>query len=296
MGFEIRSFSFAPSPVRAGGAQAPAQTSSDRNTSAVQGDQATFSTKGKVGDSPDYPTVGQYVTQQFDQKVNDTVKGLHLVAEAVPPVLIGEIAAIHARHKEEALKEIWNLPMDPQGKWKIKAKEIMQVQEKAADVEVSQLPMVQAAHQVAAGIDHTVQSVGQGFSWLGGQISTGYGTAVTSIDHGLHSAGQAVSKAANYAVDGFVSTGVAVGKGIEHAGIAIQNGSVAAGKAIRDAGHTLSVDANQAYESTVSGIHWVGTQVAEAPKAAARGVLHGIDGVGQDLQKFSVWALGGLGN
>lgn len=188
---------------------------------------------------PHYPTVGEYVKQRYDAAVDSTVTGIHGAAEiALPPLLLGEIAGIKAKHQAAALHKIWDLPMDPQGKWKVQAQKISDAESAAANAEIKALPGVRALS--AAG-----EAIGDGATWTGQQIKAG----------------------ANAVVNGAVDAGVAVGKGVQWTGTQI-----------------------------VDGAEWVGTQAVEAPKAAARGVLTGIGGVGQDLQKFSQWALGGLGN
>lgn len=45
-------------------------------------------------------------------------------------------------------------------------------------------------------------------------------------------------------------------------------------------------------QAIADGAVWVGTQVVEVPKAATRGVLFGIGGLGEALSRFSKWALG----
>lgn len=228
----------------------------------------------------EYPTVGEYVKDQFDQKMGSVLTGLHLVAETMPPVLIAEIASIHASHKKAALEKIWNLPMDPQGKWKVKAQQIMDAEAALARKEVSQLPLVKA-------VGNAGRAVADGATWVGNQITAGFKNASGGIRKAFQSLGRLINHGANYVLDGFVSTGVAIGKGVQQAGVAIENGSRAAGQAVRNASVVLAKGVNDAYDTTVKGVTWLGHQAVEVPKAAARGVLGGIGEVGQDMVDFS---------
>ncbi len=275
--FEIRSFNNTQTAkVRATAQQGEvvAAPKPQAQSRALQGDSIQLSTEAS------YPTVGEYVKGEFDKKMNSALTGLHLVAETLPPVLVAEIAAIHARHKKAALEKIWNLPMDPQGKWKIAAQKIMDAEAAAARKEVGELPMVKA-------VSNAGRAIADGASWVGGQISAGINNAAKGIRGAFQSLGRLINHGANYVLDGFVSTGVAIGKGIEQTGIAIQNGSRAAGQAVRNAGTVLAKGVNDAYNSTVEGLNWLGTQAVEVPKAAARSVVRGIGEVGQDMVDFS---------
>lgn len=204
---------------------------------------------------PQYPTVGEYVKGRIDNAVDDTLTGLHGAAEiAFPPLLLGEIAAIKAKHKKAALDRVWDLPMDPQGKWKEVARKISDEESAKANAEIRALPGVRAIS--AAG-----EAIGDGVVWTGRQVAKG----------------------ADAVLDAAVDTGVAIGKGVEWTGQQIEAGARAAGRGIVAAG-----------DAVVDGAVWVGKQAVEAPKAAARGVLHGVEGVGSGLVRFSKWALGGL--
>lgn len=204
---------------------------------------------------PKYPTVGEYVQGRIDDAVDSTVTGLHGAAEiALPPLLLGEIAAIKASHKKAALDRIWNLPMDPQGKWKEIAGKISDEESAKANAEIRALPAVRALS--AAG-----DAIGDGVVWTGRQIAKG----------------------ADVVVDAAVDTGVAIGHGVQWTGQQIEAGARAAGRGITAAG-----------EAVGDGVLWVGRQAVEAPKAAARGALHGVEGIGNGLVRFSKWALGGL--
>lgn len=204
---------------------------------------------------PQYPTVGEYVKGRIDDAVDSTVTGLHGAAEiALPPLLLGEIAGIKAKHKKAALDRIWDLPMDPQGKWKTVARKISDEESAKANAEIRALPGVRAIS--AAG-----DAIGDGVQWTGRQIAHG----------------------ADAVLDAAVDTGVAIGKGVEWTGQQIQTGARAVGRGVTAAGSAVA-----------DGALWVGHQAVEAPKAAARGVLHGVEGVGNGLTSFAKWALGGL--
>ncbi|MNX77645.1 hypothetical protein D3C86_1091950 [compost metagenome] len=249
--------------------------------SVIRGDEASFSVATrKQPTTTEYPTVGEYVKDQFDQKMSGVLSGLHLVAETLPPVLVAEIAGIHAKHKKAALEQIWQLPMDPEGKWKIKAEKIMDAEAAAARAEVRELPLVKA-------VNNAGQAIASGASWLGGQIEAGVKGLFTGIGNVFKSIGKAITHAGNYVLDGFVSTGVAVGKGVQVVGRGIEDGARATGEAIREAGTTLSRGATQAYQATADGLTWLGDQAVELPRTAAREVARGIGDLGKGMVDFS---------
>lgn len=286
MGIEFRSITVNNQPAVRGNSK-PAEVPEARETraeargSVIKGDEAAFSVSArKQPTTTDYPTVGEYVKDQFDEKMGGVLSGLHLVAETMPPVLVAEIAGIHAKHKKAALEQIWQLPMDPQGKWKVKAEKIMDAEAAAARAEVRELPLVKA-------VNNAGQAIASGASWLGGQIEAGVKGLFNGIGNVFKSIGKAITHVGNYILDGFVSTGVAVGKGVQAVGKGIEHGARATGEAIRDAGTTISRGATQAYQATADGLTWLGDQAVELPRTAARGVARGIGDLGQDMVDFS---------
>lgn len=286
MAIEFRSITVNNQPAVRGNPQQPEaperhETRAEARGAVIKGDEVSFSvTSRKQPTTTEYPTVGEYVKDQFDEKMSGVLSGLHLVAETLPPVLIGEIAGIHAKHKKAALDQIWQLPMDPQGKWKIKAETIMDAEAAAARAEVRELPLVKT-------VNNAGQAIASGASWLGGQVEAGVKGLVSGIGNIFKSIGKAINHVGNYLLDGFVSTGVAVGKGVQEVGRGIENGARATGEAIRDAGTTISRGATQAYQATADGLTWLGDQAVELPRTAARGVARGIGDVGQDMVNFS---------
>lgn len=204
---------------------------------------------------PEYPTVGEYVKGRIDNAVDDTLTGLHGAAEiALPPLLLAEIAGIKAKHKKAALDRIWDLPMDPQGKWKEIASKISDEESAKANAEIRALPGVRAISAVG-------EAIGDGVVWTGRQVAKG----------------------ADAVLDAAVDTGVAIGRGVQWTGQQIETGAKAVGRGVVAAG-----------EAVGDGVVWVGKQAVEVPKAAARGVLNGVGGIGSGLVNFSKWALGGL--
>lgn len=243
---------------------------------------------------PNYPTVGDYVKQEFKDTMDKVVTGMHFTAELLPPVLLGEIATIKAKHELNATKRIWDLPMDPEGKWKDKARAIMDEEATLASKEIAELPMVKAMNVAAVTIK-------EGVVWTGQQIKNGVVWAGNTIKDGAVAVGNAV-------VDGAVATGVvvgkgveAVGKGIEWTGQKIQEGSIAAGEAVKDGaraikdgvvwtGQKIADGAEAVGEATMNGIRavghgarWIGHEYVEANKSVARGFLNGIKAIGDFL-------------
>lgn len=171
---------------------------------------------------PQYPTVGEYVKDRFDNTVDNFTTGLQGAAEiAFPPLLLGEMAAIQTKHRKKALEQIWNLPMDPQGNWKIKAAEISDKASADAAKEIGQLPGVRA-------IRATGEAIADGAIYIGNGVKA----AGEAVVDGVVATGEAIA-------DGAIYIGKTVTTGVREAGQAIDRGLTEAGKAI-DRGVTES--------------------------------------------------------
>ncbi len=166
-------------------------------------------------------TVGQHYVGEVDSMVNSGLSavgtGLHFTAEAVPGVLLAEMASIKAAHQYQAYQQIYGLPWDAQGKWKIKANQIMAAQSAQADAEINRLPMVRAA--VATG-----QAVVEGANAVG-----------TAVVNGATYVGTAVVDGADSVADGAEAAGYAVVQGTVSAYNATVNGVQAASQAVSTA-------------------------------------------------------------
>ena len=167
---------------------------------------------------PQYPTVGEYVKERFDNTVDSFTTGLQGAAEiAFPPFLLGEIAVIQAKHRKKALDQILNLPMDPQGNWKIKAAEISDKASADAAKEIGQLPGVRA-------IRATGEAIADGAIYVGKQAYA----AGEAVVNGVVATGEAIADGAVYVggkiADGAIFVGDAVVTGVQEAGKAIDRG------------------------------------------------------------------------
>ncbi len=231
---------------------------------------------------PNYPTVGDYVKKEFSETMETVGNVMQGTAEvAFPPFLLGEIAAIKGKHQMNAMRQVWDLPMDPEGKWKDKARTIMDEEATLASKEIAELPAIKAAHIAAVAVK-------DGVVWTGQKIADG---AVW--------AGKNIVKAGEAVVDGAVYTGVAIGKGVEWTGQKIQQGAIAAGDAVKDGavaikdgvvwtGKKIGEGAEAVADATVSGakavgngVAWVGHEYVEANKTVARGFLSGLKAIGK---------------
>lgn len=155
---------------------------------------------------PNYPTVGEYVKDRFDDSVNTFTTGLRGAAEIVfPPLMLAEMAGIQAKHRKRALEQIWNLPMDPEGKWKIKAGEISDKAAADAAKEIGQLPGVRAiratgeaivdgAMYVGRGVKAAGEAIADGAAFVGESIATGVRETGKAIDRGVTEAGKAIDR------------------------------------------------------------------------------------------------------
>lgn len=164
---------------------------------------------------PQYPTVGEYVKERFDNTVDSFTTGLQGAAEiAFPPLLLAEMAAIQAKHRRNALQQIWNLPMDPQGKWKVKAAEISDAASAAAAKEIGQLPAVRVFRATGEAIADGALYVGRGVQRAG-----------EAVVNGAVAAGEAIA-------DGAVYVGTAIADGVRETGRAIDRGVTESRKGI----------------------------------------------------------------
>ena len=157
---------------------------------------------------PQYPTVGEYVKDRFDNTVDNFTTGLQGAAEiAFPPLLLGEMAAIQTKHRKKALEQIWNLPMDPQGNWKIKAAEISDKASADAAKEIGQLPGVRAIRATGEAIADGAMYVGRGVKAAGDAVVDGAVAAGTAIADGAAYVGDALAT-------GVRETGKAIDRGV----------------------------------------------------------------------------------
>lgn len=165
-------------------------------------------TKVEPAVEPQYPTVGEYVKERFDNTVDTFTTGLQGAAEiAFPPLLLAEMAAIQAKHRRGALQQIWNLPMDPQGKWKVKAAEISDAASAAAAKEIAQLPAVRAFRATGEAIVDGALYVGRGVQRAGEAVVDGAVAAGEAIADGATYVGTAIA-------DGVRETGRAIDRGV----------------------------------------------------------------------------------
>lgn len=166
-------------------------------------------------------TVGQHYEADVSSMVNSGLSavgtGLHFTAEAVPGVLLAEMASIKASHQYQAYQQIYALPWDPQGNWKIKANQIMAAQSAQANTEIRNLPMVKAAvaagNAVVDGASAVGSAVVNGATYVGSAVSDG----VSTVAQGVSDAGTAVVQGVSDATDAVstaaVSTYKSAGRG-----------------------------------------------------------------------------------
>lgn len=127
----------------------------------------THPTKPSQPAEPKYPTVGEYVKGRFDKAVDTTVDVLHGAAElALPPILLGEMVGIKAKNSADAYGRIWDLQMDPAGKWKNEARKIRAEESAEADAAIRDLPGVRAIHAAGDAIEDAAE-------WTGDQLAAG---------------------------------------------------------------------------------------------------------------------------
>ncbi|MBM3268849.1 MAG: hypothetical protein FJZ01_14510 [Candidatus Sericytochromatia bacterium] len=106
-------------------------------------------------------TVGEYYQQQAAERARAVGRVIHGAIElAAPPILLGEMAVIKAKHGARAHDRIYNLPWDPAGRWKVKADAIKRQEDALADAEIRNLPLPTAARATGTAIVNGATAVG----------------------------------------------------------------------------------------------------------------------------------------
>ncbi len=155
-------------------------------------------------------TVGEYYRNQADRNLQSGLNaigtGIHFTVEAIPGVILAEMASIRASHRYAAYQRVYGLPWDSQGQWKVKADQILAEESKKADAEIRNLPMVRAMVSTGQAIVTGATAVGtavvDGASWV----------ANTTVD-GVSAVGNAIYDGGAYVADQSVKTYKAAGRG-----------------------------------------------------------------------------------
>lgn len=105
-------------------------------------------------------TVGEYYRNKAGQGANAFGRVVHGIVELAPPVLLGEMAVIKAKHSVEAHQRIFNLPWDPEGRWMHQADRIKKQEDLEGDQEIAKLPLPSAARATGAAVANAWTSVG----------------------------------------------------------------------------------------------------------------------------------------
>ncbi len=166
-------------------------------------------------------TVGEHYRQETDAAIQSGLNaigtGLRFTAEAIPGFLLVEMGAIKAAHRQAAYQKIFNLPWDAQGKWKIKADQILALESQKADGEIRNLPMVRTMVATGQAVVNGATAVGtaivDGATWVGNATVTGATAVGTAIVDGATAVGEGVYNAGAYVADGTVKTYKAAGRG-----------------------------------------------------------------------------------
>lgn len=155
-------------------------------------------------------TVGEYYRNEADRKLQSGLNaigtGIRFTAEAIPGVLLAEMAAIKASHRHTAYQRIFNLPWDAEGKWKVKADQILAEESRKADEEIRNLPMVRA--MVTTG-----QAIVTGATAVGTAIVDGATWVGTTTVNGVNAVGNAIYDGGAYVADQTVKSYKAAGRG-----------------------------------------------------------------------------------
>ncbi len=112
-----------------------------------------------------YPTVGEHIENTLTEAKNEFFESAKIAGVMAIPGVNVAAGVVYARHMSEARKEIAQLPMDPEGKWKDKARDIISRHHEAAEDEIIALPgkvvdgAVDAVDKVVDGAVDTAEAV-----------------------------------------------------------------------------------------------------------------------------------------
>ena len=87
-----------------------------------------------------YPTVGEAIENALGEAKNEFFESAKIAGVMAIPGVNVAAGVVYTRHMNEARKEIAQLPMDPEGKWKAQAREIINAHHEAAEDEIIALP------------------------------------------------------------------------------------------------------------------------------------------------------------
>jgi|GEM_PF-1949912 hypothetical protein len=210
--------------------RAPAQAAAPAAPAAAPEQPATAAKPGTDTLATRNPTVGEYVDKQL-QAVGTEFKQDAQVA-AISAVAAPVVAVIVGRHMDAAKDRIAKLPMDPEGKWKDQANQIMVEEMSHAKQEIINLP------------GEAVQEVKNGAAWTAATAEAGYKWTVDTA----HAAGKWTADTVN---GGIQWTKETYNQGVKWAG---------------DTAHAAEQKAEQVYGQAVgaAGAAWQWTKSAVA--------------------------------
>jgi len=87
-----------------------------------------------------YPTVGEHIENTLIEAKNEFFESAKIAGIMAIPGVNVAAGVVYTRHMNEARKEIAQLPMDPAGKWKETARDIVNRHHEAAEDEIIALP------------------------------------------------------------------------------------------------------------------------------------------------------------
>jgi len=106
-------------------------------------------------------TVGDFYRLRGKEHAQAQGRVIHgLIELAAPPLLLGEMALIKARHGYDTYQQVFELPWDPEGKWKNQADAIWRKENAAGDREIANLPLPSAARATGRVVSNAYTVVG----------------------------------------------------------------------------------------------------------------------------------------
>jgi len=123
-----------------------------------------------------YPTVGEAIENTLTNAKNEFFESAKIAGVMAIPGVNVAAGMVYGRHMSEARKEIAQLPMDPDGKWKSEARAIVSKHHEAAEDEIVALPSKVAQGAVTA-VENAVDGAVDAAETVWGGVTDAAGSA-----------------------------------------------------------------------------------------------------------------------
>lgn len=140
-----------------------------------------------------YPTIGEHIENTLKDAKNEFFESAKIAGVMAIPGVNVAAGVVYTRHMNEARKEIAQLPMDPEGKWKAEARDIVSRHHEAAEDEIIALPgkvAKGAVDAVETAVDGAVDAAEAVWGGITGAAETAWEFAKTEVPRAAKELGQ----------------------------------------------------------------------------------------------------------